>query len=75
MGQTEYWQQVRDAVNLRFRVPKGKVSNIMGVMNFLQSRFNSLELALTAKEGGITQQEYEDKIEETFRQLGIELDE
>ncbi len=62
-------------VYLKFKVPKGKVSNIMGVMNLLQSKFNTLELQLLAKDGGISQQDYEDKIEEAFRQLGIEVDE
>ena len=60
-------------VYLKFKVPKGKVSNIMGVMNLLQSKFNTLELQLLAKDGGISQQDYEDKIEEAFRQLGVEI--
>ncbi|MCX5850425.1 MAG: DUF499 domain-containing protein [Deltaproteobacteria bacterium] len=60
-------------VRLRFKVPKGKVSNIMGIMNFLQSKFNSLEIELTATDGKMTEQEFEDKIEETFRQLGIKI--
>jgi len=34
---------------------------------------NSLELELTAKEGSISQQDFEDKIEEAFRQLGIKI--
>ena len=67
--------QVNRELKLRFTVPKGKVSNIMGLMNFLQSRFNTLELQLIARDGSITPQEYEDKIEETFRQLGIEVEE
>ena len=45
----------------------------MGVMNLLQMKFNSLELELTAKEGSISQQDFEDKIEEAFRQLGIKI--
>jgi len=47
----------------------------MGVMNLLQSKFESLEIELTASGGEITEQDYEDKIKETFRQLGIETDE
>jgi len=60
-------------VQLRFQVPKGKVTNIMGVMNLLQSKFDTLEIEVVAKDGGISKQDYEDKIEETFMQLGIEL--
>jgi hypothetical protein len=46
----------------------------MGVMNLLQSKFETLEVSLTAKEGSISQQDYEEKIEEAFSQLGIKLD-
>jgi len=31
-------------VHLRFAVPRGKASHIMGIMNFLQSRYNSIHL-------------------------------
>jgi len=67
--------KLRDRVKLRFQVPKGKVANIMGVINLLQSKFEILEIELTASGGEITEQDYEDKIKETFRQLGIETDE
>lgn len=66
---------VRDKIHLKFSVPKGKVSNIMGVMNLLQSKFDNLEIELIATDGAISDQDYEDKIKETFRQLGIELGE
>ena len=56
-------------------MPKGKVSSIMGVMNLLQSKFDSLKIDLVASEGQISDQDYEDKIKEAFRQLGIEVDE
>jgi hypothetical protein len=64
-----------DKIQLRFQVPKGKIANIMGVMNLLQSKFETLEIELIANEGAISEQDYEDKIKEAFRQLGIELDE
>lgn len=47
----------------------------MGVKNYLQSKFDRVELEIEATEGGITQQEYEDKIKEAFSQLGIEVQE
>jgi hypothetical protein len=62
-------------VQLRFSVPKGKIASIMGVMNLLQNKFETLEIELTAKEGTISEQDYEDKVKETFRQLGIKLEE
>lgn len=58
-------------LRLTFEIPKGKVAGIMGVMNLLQSKFTTLEISLKAKNGVISQQEIEDKIEETFRQLNI----
>ncbi|MHA1795037.1 MAG: ATP-binding protein, partial [Promethearchaeota archaeon] len=61
-----------EQLSLQFDVPKGKISNIMGVMNFLQSKFDVLEISIKTKDGTITKQEIEDKIEETFRQLNIE---
>ncbi len=63
----------RQRVQLRFTVPKGKVAGLMGVMNLLQHKFGRLEVMLAADEGEISEQEYEDKIEEAFRQLGIEV--
>ncbi len=68
-------EKTRESIKLRFRVPKGKVANIMGVMNLLQSKFETLEIGLMAKDGAISEQDYEDKIKETFRQLGIEWSE
>jgi len=71
----EYPVKTKDKIQLRFQVPKGKIANIMGVMNLLQSRFETLEIELIANEGSISEQDYEDKIKEAFRQLGIELHE
>jgi hypothetical protein len=64
---------LRQRLRLRFTVPKGKVANLMGVMNFLQYKFNRLEVVLAAAEGWISEQDYEDKVREAFRQLGIEI--
>jgi len=65
----------RDSVQLQFHLPKGKVASIMGVMNLLQSKFESLEVRLVARDGSISERDYQDKIEETFQQLGIEFEE
>ena len=64
----------KERVTLRFTVPKGKVASIMGIMNYLQSKFGSIEIELNASEGNISEQDYEDKIREAFRQMGIECD-
>ncbi len=60
-------------LSFNFVVPKGKVSNLMGVLNFLQSRYNRVEISLNLADGQLTEQEYEDKIKEAFRQMGIDI--
>ncbi len=64
---------LRRHLRVRFTVPKGKVAGLMGVMNLLQHKFNRLEVVLSAEQGWISEQEYDDKISEAFRQLGIEV--
>jgi len=64
---------LRQHLRLSFTVPKGKVAGLMGVMNLLQHKFNRLEIVLSAEQGWISEQDYEDKIREAFRQLGIEV--
>ncbi len=46
----------------------------MGVMNLLQSKFETLGVEFTARDGAISEQDYEDKIKEAFRQIGIRLE-
>jgi hypothetical protein len=65
----------RNEVSLKFTIPKGQVSKILGVMNLLQSHFDNLEVELLATDGDITDQDYEGKIKETFNQLDIDLKE
>lgn len=45
----------------------------MGAMNYLQSKFRSLDIEIIAKEDKILNQEIENKIKETFRQIEIEV--
>jgi hypothetical protein len=47
----------------------------MGMMNFLQSKFQSLDVELTAREGSLSDEEYASKIKEALRQLGVSLEE
>jgi len=60
-------------LHLNFVVPKGKVASLMGVLNYLQSRYNKLEIMVNVGDGQLTEQEYEDKVKEAFRQMGIEI--
>jgi hypothetical protein len=65
----------RDHLTLEFDVPAGKVSQIMPMMHFLQSKFEGLRLTINATKGSISDEEYENKIKETLRQLGIKINE
>jgi len=65
----------RDHLTLEFDVPAGKVSQIMQMMHFLQSKFEGLRLTINATKGSISDEEYENKIKETLRQLGIKINE
>jgi len=60
---------------MKFELPRGKASNMLGVINYLQSKFQYLEIELSAADGEITEQEYEDKILEAFSQSNIRLKE
>jgi glutamyl/glutaminyl-tRNA synthetase len=44
----------------------------MGVLNYLQSKFEEMEISLRLDKGELTEQELEDKIKEALRQLGIQ---
>jgi len=67
-------KQSIDNLKLSFYIPKGKISNIMGLMNYLQSKFDKMNISLNLSEGAITEQEIEDKIKETFAQMGIDYE-
>jgi hypothetical protein len=66
-------KEVKEKLRMKFQIPKGKVSNMMGILNYIQSKFEVLEIELSAEEGKLTRQEYEDKILEAFSQSGIEI--
>lgn len=55
------------------KIPKGKVSQILGLLNYLQSKFDSIEIKIVAEEGAIEKEDYENKIKEALRQLGSEI--
>ncbi|MCS7059526.1 MAG: AAA family ATPase, partial [Anaerolineae bacterium] len=62
--------------NLRmsFDLPLGKVSSLLGLLNLLQKRFNALHITIEAKDGAMGEDELEDKVRETFRQMQIDPD-
>ncbi|GEM_PF-2487117 len=71
VGGTSPLPAARGHLSLTFSVPKGKVSGLMGVMNLLQQRFNRMDITIAVADGHLSDQDYEDKVREAFRQLGI----
>lgn len=64
-----------DHVDLEFFVPRGKVAQIMGIMNLLQNKYQSLRITIKATDGAMSQDDYVNKIKESLRQLGIDISE
>jgi hypothetical protein len=60
-------------LDFNFTVPKGKVASLMGVLNYLQSKYEHMDVSLHLDRGQMTEQEYEDKVKEAFRQMGIDI--
>ena len=60
-------------LSFNFTVPKGKVSSLMGILNYLQSKYERMDVILQLDKGQMTEQEYEDKVKEAFRQMGIDI--
>ncbi|MEM5777621.1 MAG: AAA family ATPase [Candidatus Aenigmatarchaeota archaeon] len=56
------------------KIPKGKVSQILGLLNYIQSKFDDVKIKITAEEGFIEKEDYENKIKETLKQLGINIE-
>jgi len=61
-------------VDLKFKIPAGKFSEIMKMLMFVNSKFNDIELTIKATNGNISKNELENVIIETLLQLNIEFD-
>ena len=70
----EVTEKVMTELTLKFGIPRGKVSQIMGVLNFLQNKYHSLDMEITAREGSMSEKEYSEKVKEALRQLGIDIE-
>jgi hypothetical protein len=58
-------------IQITIDVPRGQVSQIMGLMNFLQQKNQSLGLQIRATDGTMSEAELTDHTNETLKQLGI----
>ena len=59
-------------LSLDFEIPVGKASSLLGMINYIQKNFKNVQIKINAQNGEIDKQDYEDKIKETLRQMGIE---
>lgn len=67
-------QASKKTIDVRFKLPQGKVSNVAQYLNQLQSKFQDMRLELNASEGEISQDAYEE-LKENLRELGTEIEE
>lgn len=67
-------QEGHKSLTLRFRLPFGQASSLLGLLNLLQQRFSNLEFTIHLSGGNISEAEIEDKVRETFRQIGTDVD-
>jgi len=58
-------------IQITINVPRGQVSQIMGLMNFLQQKYQFLGLQIRATDGTMSEAELADHVKEILRQLGI----
>ena len=58
-------------LTLDFEIPVGKSSSLFGMINYLQRNFKNVKVKIEAENGELDRQDYEDKIKETLRQMGI----
>ncbi len=57
----------------KFIIPKGRVSALMGLLNYIQTKFDKIEIEIDASDGTIEEGEYEDNVKEALKQLGINI--
>lgn len=64
----------RQSMTLRFDLPFGHASSLLGLLNLLQQRFQQTRITIELRDGSMGEAEIEDKVRETFRQMGTEVD-
>ena len=64
-------------ISLKFVVPKGKLSDIVRMVNHINTKFNQVitKIEIDAKDGEIAKSEYEDRIKETISQIECYIEE
>jgi hypothetical protein len=61
----------RQNVSFSGIVEKGKAVDVMRLVNFLQQRFNEVQVQVRATNGSITDSDYAKSVKEALKQLGL----
>ena len=64
---------IKDHICLEFIIPRGKVADVLRMINFLQTKFDEVKITIDATKGSISEEEYINKIKEALNQLNIEI--
>ena len=64
----------RRRLTLRFTLPFGQASSLLGLLNLLQHRFQTIEITIRLHDGEISEADVESKIRETFQQMGADVE-
>jgi len=67
-------EKIKEQISLNILLPKGKVSSLLGILNYLQTKYEHLRIFINAYDGKMTEHEYKDKIIEALRQMNINFD-
>ena len=63
-------------IYLKISPPSGKLSDIARMINYIKSKFNNVRITMEidAQDGEIDVTDYENKIEEALKQVGVEIE-
>lgn len=74
-GPTAGGRNIRKQVHLGFKLPKGKVASLQGILNLIQHNFQDLHIEIVASNGEMTDDDYDTKILDAFEMMGVEVKE
>lgn len=65
----------KETIQLTLNLSKGQSASFSQVLRYISEKFNNVTIEITAKEGEITESDYENKVKEAFDQSSIEYSE
>jgi hypothetical protein len=69
-------KEIYHNINLRLNVPQGKLSDIMGIVNYVKTKFKQVDIRIEiiAKDGELTKSEYENSVKEALKQAEVQVE-